>query len=423
MREEEQNRYIIGMAVLFLAAVLAFLLFSKMEIHRLDREYSRLLQEMATDICTQMAGSEIEAADVTEYLNRHGYLDINISRMSDGLPVRWNFLMVSCLIFLCIVFIFLAIWGIRGFQGIYRKIDNAVDLLTKIIGESKKTVSTARWEELKKLCAQQYSHGTIGRLYRQIWETAQIAREREADRVREQLYLREMMSDISHQIKTPLASLQIFVDIFSKEISTLPNRNEVIPDEKAGTLKEMVVQANRQIERIRWLIMGMLKLAQVESGVLQWNNRLQPVCFTLEKSIDALGVALEQKEQTVELLGDRETLLFHDADWMQEAIVNLLKNASEYSPKQGVIRISIEHTSLAVVISIEDSGPGIERDKLPKIFNRFYSIRSPKHSDGVGIGLALAKSIVEAQGGTITAFSQTGDASYTRFVLTFLMKL
>lgn len=423
MREKEQKRYIIGIAVLFLTAVVAFLLFFQMEIQRLDKEYNQLLQEMATNIYTQMNGSENATADVTEYLRQHGYLDMKISRMSDGIPAKWNFLTLSCLIFLCIIFSFQIFFGIRGFQGIYQKIDNAVDLLTKIIGESKKTVTSTQWEEWKKLCAGQYTHGTTGRLYKQIWETAQIAREREQDRIKEQLYLREMMSDISHQIKTPLASLQVFVDIFSREIDRISEKQADIPDEKTGTLKEMVIQANHQIERMRWLIMGMLKLAQVESGVLQWDNKLQPVCFTLEKSIDALRVTLEQKEQTVELIGDRDALLLHDADWMQEAVVNLLKNASEYAPRQEIIRISIEQTSLAVVIAIEDHGPGIEKDKLPKIFNRFYSIRNPKHGDGVGIGLALAKSIIEAQGGTITVFSQTGESSYTRFVLTFLMKL
>ena len=423
MRETEQKRYMIGMAGIFVIAMLLFLLFFRMGIQHVDKEYSQLLKKMSADICIEMTSDEDTGKEVERYLSEHGYLDIKISHMSDKIPDSWDFLILSSMIFLCIIFMLQMLWGIWSIQSIYHKVDNAVDLLTKIIGESKKTVASTRWGEWKKLCEEQYKQGTTGRLYEQIWETAQISWEREQDRIKEQLYLREMMNDISHQIKTPLSSLQIFIDIFSKKINEISENQTAIAEEKADALKEMANQANRQIERMRWLIMGMLKLAQVESGVLQWDNKLQPVCFTLEKSIDALHMAFAQKDQKVEICGDREVLLLHDGDWMQEALVNLLKNASEYAPNGGIIRISIEQTALALVIAIEDHGPGIPADKLPKIFNRFYSVRGSKNSDGVGIGLALVKSIVEAQGGTITAFSQTGEASYTRFVLTFLSPL
>ena len=110
-----------------------------------------------------------------------------------------------------------------------------------------------------------------------------------------------------------------------------------------------------------------------------------------------------------------------DAGWMQEAYQNIIKNAIEYAPENSTIDITIEQTSLAVMITIEDHGEGIPEQELPKIFNRFYRVRKMgQNDDGVGIGLALAKSIIEAQGGILTVYSQTGQASYTRFVITFL---
>lgn len=444
MGERELKKYVIGMAGISVAVMLLFLLIFRMGLQRIEKEYSRLLCETATDVCIQVTGMEDVGEEVEKYIDGHGYSDIHFSRVSDEISARRDSLMLSALLLLSGSLILQTLWGIWGMQSIYHRVDSAVDLLAKIIGESRKTVIPAKWEEWKKLCEGQYNFGSIGRLYKQIWETAQIAQEREQDRMKEQLYLKEMMNDISHQIKTPLSSLQIFIDIFSKEIRESSERQDYITEEiressekqgyiregregqdfitkeKRESLQEMANQASRQIERMRWLISGMLKLAQVEYRVLQWDNKIQPVCFTLEKSIDALRMVFVQKEQTVEICGDREAKLLHDTDWMQEALVNLLKNASEYAPSQGTIRISIEQTTLALVIAIEDHGPGIPADKLPKIFNRFYSVRDTKHSDGVGIGLALAKSIVEAQGGTITAFSQTGEASYTRFVLTFL---
>lgn len=442
MREREQGRFIVGMVGFSVTAVLVFLLFFHLEIQRIDREYNLLLQKMVTEVQTELSGTENGAAIAQHYLKQQGYLDMRISRISEGEVTGWSRLMFFCIVFLCVLFVVQILWGTTGFRYVYRQIDRGVDLLTEIIGDSKKDRASVKWEQWRSRCAAQYGQGAIGRLYEQVWETAQIVREREQDRRKEQKYLRDLMSDISHQMKTPLSSLQVFVDVFSKEISqnmgkdakavAVKDRGQNAQADTAGqtdtvrqkhTLEEMVVQANRQIERMRWLITGMLKLAQVESGVLQMECKLQPVFFTLEKSVDALRVSLAKKQQRVELSGDREILLEHDAGWLQEALVNVLKNAGEYAPEQGVIRADIQQTALAVVITIEDSGPGIGREELPKIFNRFYRVRTRGHGDGVGIGLALAKSIIEAQGGTITAFSQTGEASYTRFVLTFLKSL
>lgn len=438
MRGREQERFIIGMVGSSLAVVVVFLLFFHLEIQRLDRQYNHILQKMVTGIETQISDTEAGSgeADVEVYLKQQGYLDMKISRISEGELTGWNRLGVYCVIFFCFLFFAQTLWGVWGFQRVYSQIDSGVDLLTEIIGESKREGVSARWEQWRSRCTGQYGPGAVGRLYEQIWETAQVVRERETDRVKEQKYLRDLMSDISHQMKTPLSSLQVFVDVFSREVArnaeattgtvSVEDREQntqLDTIQQKHTLGEMVVQADRQIERMRWLVMGMLKLAQVESGVLQWDNRLQPVRFTVEKSVDALRTNLLLKQQRVEISGDRDILLEHDAGWLQEAMVNLLKNASEYAPEQGVILADIQQTALAVVLTIEDNGPGIERVDLPKIFNRFYRVRTKEHGDGVGIGLALAKSIIEAQGGTITVFSQTGEASFTRFVITFLAKL
>lgn len=310
------------------------------------------------------------------------------------------------------LFFLQAVWGCVWARKIFCRFDEAGDVLAEIIGKGEREFGESQWQQAwGKCCEKHYYPGTLGRIYGQIWEAAQIIQGRERERQREQKYLRSLMDDISHQIKTPIASLQVFVDIF---------RGEMEKGNPSGELMELAEQAQKQLDRISRLVTGMLKLAQAESGMLPLNMKESPVLYTIERSVDALRVLLQERGVGVEISGKRQLLLKHDADWLEEAFVNLVKNAAEYAPAHSDIQIVLEENALASVISVEDTGPGVEQEELPKIFNRFYRVRRKEGRDGVGIGLSLAKSIIEAQGGIITVFSQTGRQSYTRFVVTFL---
>lgn len=308
------------------------------------------------------------------------------------------------------------VWCYYRKIGIYRGIDQAEELLAVVMEQSGGgNIADAQWQQWKRTCEKYDNQGAIGRLYGRIWEVAQIYRERESGHGKEQAYLKDLMQDISHQLKTPLAALSVFVDIFAGQL-----------EKKQGKEQELVEQARRQIERMRWLVTGMLKLAQIESGVLQYEYEECLLRDILERCISSLRVQWEAKGIQVHMKENAEEsiTLRQDPGWMQEAYQNILKNAIEYSPMNSVIDIKMEQTSLGVIVSVQDQGEGIPEQELPKIFNRFYRIhRNTQKEDGVGIGLALAKSIIEAQGGILTVYSQTGEASYTRFVATFLRKL
>lgn len=309
-----------------------------------------------------------------------------------------------------------AIWYQYSKARYYNQIDRAEELLRQMVEQvGKREVAEEQWQQWKIECEGHYQQGAMGRLYGRIWEVAQIDREREFKHGQEHAYLQELMQDISHQMKTPLAALSVFFDVFSSQLKQEQSRE-----------REMAEQAKRQIGRMRWLVQGMLKLAQVESGVLRYDFQNWAVRDVIDRSIDALQTKWEEKSLRIRVQenGTEEIMLKQDAGWMQEAYQNILKNAIEYAPDHSVVTISIEQTSLAVMISIEDLGDGIPENELPKIFNRFYRVRKTgQNDDGVGIGLALAKSIIETQGGVLTVYSQTGQESYTRFVMTFLKKL
>lgn len=317
----------------------------------------------------------------------------------------WDDTFLLGLFFLSAVFF----WGNTGagmwhIRRLCRQIDQGEDILAEIVGESKRESTSEQWKQWENRLSLRSGAGSVGRLYERIWEAAQIFRDRETQQKREQAYLRDLMHDISHQMKTPLAALQVFMDIFAKE---LQDREK---------LSAMTVQAQDQIERMRWLVTGMLKLAQVESGALRWEKKCHPVWPVLQKSMDALQVLIGQKELEIDWEADAKVEGIFDADWMQEAFVNILKNACEYSPQSGKIRIQVGRIATVAMISVTDYGPGIRQEEIPKIFNRFYRVKGGSR-DGVGIGLALAKSIIEAQGGIITVYSRTGKESYTQFVV------
>lgn len=309
-----------------------------------------------------------------------------------------------------------AIWHVISKRRLLHQIDQAEELLTAIIERSAgRNATEEEWNNWKDICEKYYTQNSMGRLYGRIWEIAQIYRERESGNRREQNYLKDLMQDISHQIKTPLAALTVFIDIFTKHL-----------DEQNKKELELAETAKWQIERMRWLINGMLKLAQVESGALQYEYEELPIRETIDRCISALQLKWKEKKLQIKVEEnvEHEIIFRQDINWLQEAYQNLLKNSIEYAPDGSKIYILIEETSLGVTVSIQDQGEGIPEQEIPKIFNRFYRVhKDGQKADGVGIGLALSKSIIEAQGGILTAYSQTGEASYTKFVSTFLTKM
>ena len=324
--------------------------------------------------------------------------------------------MYIAIIILSILLFGETIWHTISKRRLLKQIDQAEELLTTIIERSAgRNATKEEWEKWKYTCEKYYAQNSIGRLYGRIWEITQIYRERESGNRREQNYLKDLMHDISHQIKTPLAALTVFIDIFTGHL-----------DEQNKKERELAESAKWQIERMRWLVNGMLKLAQVESGALQYEYEELPISETIDRCISALQLKWEEKnlQIVVEKNVTHEIIVKQDINWLQEAYQNLLKNSIEYAPVGSKIHIFIEETPLGVIVSIHDQGEGIPEREIPKIFNRFYRVRkNGQKADGVGIGLALAKSIIEAQGGILTAYSRTGEASYTKFVSTFLTKM
>lgn len=258
-----------------------------------------------------------------------------------------------------------------------------------------------------------YKQGTMGLLYTNYYKMVTALRESRMKEGREKEFLRDTISDISHQLKTPLASLKVFVELLYDD--------KIKEEEKR---KKVLREAGNQLNRMEWMVLAMLKLARIEAGSVQFEKRRCDVREILYTAMEAVDYLLEKRHQRIELVlsealeEECAISLLCDKEWLTEAIINLLKNASDYSPKDTAIKVFIEENNLFTAIHIEDEGVGIPEEALPHIFKRFYRVSNEVNPGSVGIGLALTKSIVEGMGGKIMVRSEVGK--YTCFTIRFM---
>ncbi|WP_035291490.1 HAMP domain-containing sensor histidine kinase [Clostridium sp. KNHs214] len=224
---------------------------------------------------------------------------------------------------------------------------------------------------------------------------------------KEKGFLKEIISDISHQLKTPLSSLMLFNELFIE--GSIKNEEEK---------NKFYIKSKSQLERMEWLIKNLLKIAKIEANAVEFERIYNPVLTTVNKALEPLKIKWEAKNQKINIDIKEDIKLKHDVNWTAESITNIVKNCIEHTGEDGEINIVSSETPIYTSIVISDNGPGIVKEDLPHIFKRFYKGRRNKNSDSVGIGLALSKSIIEGQGGSIEVRSVEGEG--TEFTIIFL---
>jgi signal transduction histidine kinase len=206
--------------------------------------------------------------------------------------------------------------------------------------------------------------------------------------------LSNLIADISHQIKTPLTSSGVLADLLADDP----------PDEDR---RAFVERLRAQIGRIQWLVAALLKLARLDSGTAAFKSEPVDVRRLINRALEPLQIPLEIKKQHLVIDGGEGASFTGDLNWSAEALTNVVKNCVEHTPENGKIVITYAANALYTEITISDDGEGIADADLPNIFNRFYR-GANAGENSVGIGLALAKAIFNAQGGDIAVHSQRG---------------
>ena len=259
----------------------------------------------------------------------------------------------------------------------------------------------------KELISEEYKEGTVGMLYTKLYQMVGILKESRDRELNEKIFLRDIISDISHQLKTPLASLNVFIDLLTDDKVTEPEKQ-----------KQILNEASNQLSRMEWMVLSMLKLARIEAGAIVFDVKRQHLPTLLEHASEGVKYLLEGREQKLSIKCEDAVNINCDGEWLTEAIINLLKNASDYSDKGKDISIEVEDTKAFCRIYVKDEGVGIAEDEIPNIFKRFYRVNSDVNPNSVGIGLSLTKSIIEGMGGSIKVRSEVGK--YTWFIITFV---
>ncbi len=215
--------------------------------------------------------------------------------------------------------------------------------------------------------------------------------------------LERTLSDISHQLRTPLTSLSVINDVL---------RNPKIKDHERI---DFLNQQKEQLERMEWLIVTLLKMSQIDSGTIEFQLKEVFVQQILEEALKPSLIPLELKQIECKVSVPDQLVCNLDFHWTIEALINLIKNAMEHTPVKGMISIEASDNPMYIEIVIKDTGSGILKEDLPHIFERFY--KGKAKTDSIGIGLNLSKSIIEKQNGTIHVESEVGKG--TKFIIHF----
>ena len=214
------------------------------------------------------------------------------------------------------------------------------------------------------------------------------------------------VEDISHQLKTPLTSIMIMLD----NLKDNPNMDE-------DTKQKFIFEISKQVDWINWLVISILKLSRLEANVVKFSDNKINVKKFIDEIIGNLEIPIEIKNQKISIEGDEDASFIGDYKWQQEAITNIIKNAIEHNKENGKITIKYEENVLFTKITIIDEGQGIAKEDLKHIFERFYKAQNSS-DNSVGIGLSLAKNIIEKNNGMINCKSEIGNG--TEFIVKYM---
>ena len=292
------------------------------------------------------------------------------------------------IIFFSLVFITtFALWKyVRLKHDVYEyteKLDNTINYMLKN-GELKTTPyeNDDLWEKIYEKLVR------LSHLY--THKTLEISEEKDK--------LKELVSDISHQTKTPIANIKLYSEIMMDESDFKKNQ-------------EYMRKMNGQIDKLDFLLQSMVKMSRLETGTIKIQKQNVLLADTLAMAISNVIIKADKKNIKIDVQYDEQLMLKHDKKWTAEAIFNILDNAVKYTEVGGNIHVVVCRQELFTKISIEDTGKGIAPERQATIFTRFYREPEVHDKEGIGIGLYLAREIITLQNGYIEVQSQIGQGS------------
>ena len=354
-------------------------------ILKIEERYPDINQEDIVEILN----TDIKSSLDTNILTRYGIND-DISVLSYinkyksmSVTIIIVLLIISNVVIIVIIYIYLTYRK--------RKIDNLITYIDNI--QNNKYL----------LDIEDNSEDELNSLKNELYKLTVMLKEKADDSKAQKEDVYRLLSDISHQLKTPLTSIQILLDNLNESKNM---------DEK--TRKKFIIEITKKIESMNWLIIALLKLSKLDANAVEFKKEKIDVSNMIENVVENLSIMAEIRDIQV-MFDSKDIYIQADYNWYKEAISNILKNAIEHARHNVTIKAS--ENKVYTQIEIKDDGMGINKKDMKHIFDRFYKSQN-SDENSIGIGLSLSKSIVEAQNGHIYVDSKEGE--YTKFITRYI---
>lgn len=393
-----KRKTLIKVVLTNIVIVLLFIIIFVVVIKMQNKVYSKIVNEKINDIINNVMEKypEVKEEDILKIINnrddssenileKYGYDDelSYIKELREN--INKNLINTAVLI---------GIFGIASLS-IFMRYVLIQEKELKEINEYIKEVNNKNYS----LKIEDNKDGELSRLRNELYKTTVILREAAENSEEEKEKLSIAIADISHQLKTPLTSIRIMLDNISDN-----------PDMPQEIREDFIQDISKQVEHMSSLVISLLKIAKFDAGTIKMENEEIDAKKLIDSVINNLAILIEIKEIEVITKIDEKAMFIADYKWQQEALTNILKNAIEHSQPKSNIYIIVENTSIFLKIKIKDEGQGIAQKDLKHIFERFYRAKNC-NEDSIGIGLSLAKTIIEQNNGYIKATSEVGKGT------------
>ena len=382
-----------GIALIFIA-ILGFFIVSTIQ----NKKYEKIVNETISNFIDEIMEKypETSEEDIIKILNdientneqkekmkilkKYGYTNnlSYIKKLENEMYSNMKFNIVVICVFGILILTIVLIYN--------RKKEREIKKINKYLNE----INNGNYElKIEENCEDELS-----KLKNELYKTTVLLRETAENSEQEKINLSNSLADISHQIKTPLTSIRIMLDNIEDN-----------PDMDRKTREEFIEDISKQIDWISSLAISLLKLAKFDAGAIKMNDQEVNVKKLINNVISNLAILLDIKNIKIEQKIDDDTIIKADYNWQLEALTNIIKNAIEHSHDNGTIHIDVENNSVFVKIKIRDEGERIDKKDIKHIFDRFYKAQKSSENS-IGIGLSLAKTIIEQENGYIKVDSE-----------------
>ncbi len=328
-----------------------------------------------------------------EELKKYG---ININEANSIITVQ-NQMKQNLILNILLIIVFSILWMAIIFVYL-RKRDRKINQITQYINQ----IKNRKYD----LDINENSEDELSNLKNELYKITVMLKEESEISKKDKDNLKMSVEDISHQLKTPLTSITIMLD----NLKDNPNMDE-------NTKQKFIFEISKQIDWINWLVISMLKLSKLDANVVQFYEEKINLKKFIDEIIKNLEIPIEIKNQQIVIEGNESASFVGDYKWQQEAVTNIIKNCIEHNKENGKIYIKYEENTLFTKITIRDEGEGMTKEDLKHIFERFYKGQNSSENS-VGIGLALAKNIIEKNNGMISCKSELDKG--TEFVIKYM---